>query len=141
MNKLRLFALLLSLNLSAQAQSVIGKWKTLDDETGEAKSIVKIYRRGDAVFGRIVALLKPEDKGKRCKRCKGTDKDKPIEGLVILKNMKKHEEAYLGGTILDAKKGKVYRCKIWLDEDDPDILHVRGYIAFLYRTQRWIRQP
>ena len=27
------------------SQSVIGKWKTIDDETGVAKSIVEIYEK------------------------------------------------------------------------------------------------
>lgn len=28
---------------SMYSQSVIGKWKTIDDETGDAKSIVEVY--------------------------------------------------------------------------------------------------
>ncbi len=29
----------------AHSQTVIGKWKTIDDETGKAKSIVEIYEK------------------------------------------------------------------------------------------------
>lgn len=28
---------------SLQAQDIVGRWKTIDDETGKAKSIVNIY--------------------------------------------------------------------------------------------------
>ena len=31
------------------------------------------------------------------------------------------------------------RCKIWLNPDNPDELMVRGYWAFVYRTQTWQR--
>ena len=32
---------------------IFGKWKTIDDETGEAKSIVEIYPVDDEVHGRM----------------------------------------------------------------------------------------
>jgi hypothetical protein len=28
---------------------------------------------------------------------------------------------------------------MWFDEDDMDVLKVRGYILFLFRTQEWYR--
>lgn len=141
MNRLRLTVLLFAMGLlPTTAQSIIGNWKTIDDETGQAESIVHIYERGGVVFGRVLTLLQPEDKGKRCTRCKGAERNQPIAGMRVLKGMKKRAGGrYKGGTILDPKKGKVYRCVIWLDEKNPDILHVRGYIMFLYRTQDWHR--
>jgi uncharacterized protein (DUF2147 family) len=42
--------------------------------------------------------------------------------------------------ILDPDNGKYYNCKMWVDKEDPDRLIVRGYIAFLYRTQTWYRE-
>lgn len=134
-----LFTALLLTGLGTRAQSVIGRWKTISDETDKPQSIVAIYPQGDKIFGRVDEILTPGGENDRCTQCEGEDKDKPIKGMVILKNMKKKGDVYQGGTILDAKKGKVYRCKLWLDEEDPTILHVRGYIAFLYRTQSWIR--
>ncbi|MEH0007905.1 MAG: DUF2147 domain-containing protein [Flavobacteriales bacterium] len=140
MKRLRLAVLLFAMGLPTMAQSILGNWKTIDDETGLAESIVHIYEQEGVVFGRVVTLLQPEDKGKRCTRCKGAENDQPIAGMCILKGMKKGAGSrYKGGTIFDPKKGKVYRCVIWLDEKNPDILHVRGYIMFLYRTQVWYR--
>ena len=43
------------------------------------------------------------------------------------------------GTICDPKNGKVYDCEMWIEEDDPNTLYVRGYILFLFRTQEWHR--
>lgn len=120
-------------------KSVLGKWKTIDDNTGEARSIVEIYKKGDKIYGRVQEILNKQDQDKTCIYCEGENYNKPIKGLVIINNLEKDGNEYEDGTILDPENGKVYRCKIWLDDDNPDMLNVRGYIAFLYRTQQWIR--
>ncbi len=132
------FLILISGTISAQEQ-ILGKWKTIDDNTGKERSIVEIYKKGDKIYGKIDRILTESERGNLCEECKGEDYNKPIEGLVIMKNLKKDGDEYEDGTILDPENGKVYRCKIWVDEDDPKVLNVRGYIAFLYRTQQWIR--
>jgi len=135
-----LFITLLFVSSLIQAQSeVVGKWKTIDDETGEAKSIVEIYRKGNKLFGKIHRILKESDRDKLCKECTGEDYNKPIEGMVIIKGLQKDGNEYEDGTITDPENGKVYKCKIWVDEDDSSVLNVRGYIAFLFRTQQWIK--
>ncbi|MFD2561988.1 DUF2147 domain-containing protein [Aquimarina rubra] len=124
----------------ANAQSeIIGKWKTIDDNTGEAKSIVEIYKKGSKIYGRIARILKESDRDKLCKECEGDDYNQPIEGMVILKGLQKDGDEYEDGTIMDPENGKVYKCKIWVDEDNPNTLNVRGYIAFLFRTQKWVK--
>ena len=130
--------LIFSGSVNAQIQ-IIGKWKTIDDDTGEPKSIVEIYKKGEKLFGRVDRILNEERRKNLCTKCDGDDHNKPIEGLVIIKGLEKDGEEYGDGTILDPEKGKVYRCKIWIDEDNPNVLNVRGYIAFLFRTQKWIR--
>jgi uncharacterized protein (DUF2147 family) len=123
---------------SAQAQ-VTGKWKTIDDETGEAKSIVEIYEHNGKIYGKVVEILNPAKKKAKCVNCKGADKDKPIEGLVIIKGLTKDGDEYTDGEILDPNKGKLYSCTITLDGKDK--LNVRGYmgISLLGRTQTWHR--
>ena len=124
---------------SVKAQDIFGKWKTVDDETGNSKSIVELYEQNSKVYGKIVKLLLPEDEGKLCYKCKGTDFNKPIEGMIIVKGLSKLGDEYQGGTIFDPKKGKEYRCKMWIDQNDHNKLNVRGYIAFFFRTQNWYR--
>lgn len=121
------------------AQSVVGKWKTIDDETGEAKSIVEIYQQNGKVYGKVVAILNPEKRDGLCEKCSGSRKNKPVLGMQIIDGLTKDDDEYSGGKILDPEKGKEYRCKIWLDEDNTDKLYVRGYVAFFYRTQNWYR--
>lgn len=120
------------------AQSIFGKWKTIDGE-GVAKSIVKIYEENGEIQGDVVRILKSSAREKLCVECEGERKNKKIEGMTIIRNMEKDGEQFKGGTILDPENGKVYDAKIWLNEDNPDILNVRGYIGFLYRTQNWVR--
>jgi hypothetical protein len=37
----------------------VGKWKTFDDETKEAKSIVEITERGGKIYGKVIEILNP----------------------------------------------------------------------------------
>lgn len=112
-----------------------GKWKTIDDETGKAKSIVEIYKKGDKYYGKIVQLLiKPENEN--CVACTDDRKNKPLVGLEIIRDLKKDGNEFTGGTITDPKKGKSYKCTI---KKDGDKLSVRGYIgiSLMGRTQTW----
>ena len=52
--------------------------------------------------------------------------------------MTKEGRYYKNGTIFDPEHGKKYKCRLMLTEN-PDILQVRGYIAFLYASQYWQR--
>jgi len=123
----------------AQEGTIFGKWKTVDDETGEAKSTVEIYKKGDKVFGKVVAITDPDHQNEICDKCEGEEKNTPIIGLEIIKNLEEDDGEYSGGTVFDPEKGKKYTAKIWLDKKDPSILHLRGYVAIFYRTQDWIR--
>ena len=74
--------------LTGTAQDVFGKWKTIDDETGEAKSIVEIYQQNGKVYGKVIEILNPSKKNATCVDCPGDAKGKPILYLVILKDLK-----------------------------------------------------
>jgi len=125
----------------AEAQtSVLGKWKTIDDDTGDPKSVVEITSRNGKVFGKVVKLFrKPgEDPDPVCDKCEEDDPryNKRVIGMEIIQDMVNDDDEYSGGRILDPKIGKVYRCKLWLEGND---LRVRGYIGPFYRTQTWTR--
>ncbi|WP_205881707.1 DUF2147 domain-containing protein [Leeuwenhoekiella sp. ZYFB001] len=121
------------------AQDVTGKWKTIDDETGDAKSIVEIYKQDGKVYGKIVEILNKDRQDAKCIDCPGADKGKPINGLVIIKGLEKDGDEYNDGKILDPQSGKLYKCLIELENADK--LKVRGYIGFslIGRTQYWHR--
>ncbi|WP_425597753.1 DUF2147 domain-containing protein [Winogradskyella flava] len=138
MNKLVLIiVLVLSIN-GMNAQSIFGKWKTIDDETGKEKSIVEIYEKDGKVYGKIIELINPKQKNPLCSKCDGSKKDKPVLGMVIIEGLEKDDDVYNDGTILNPENGKVYSCRLKLD-DEKDTLQVRGYVAFFYKTQYWKR--
>ncbi|HWB76872.1 MAG TPA: DUF2147 domain-containing protein [Nannocystaceae bacterium] len=115
--------------------SPVGVWKTIDDDSGEAKSQVKIYERDGKLRGKITKLYNNPDA--LCEACDGEDYNTPILGMTIMWGLEEDDGEWSGGKIFDPKKGKTYNCKIWL-EDDGD-LKVRGYAGPFYRTQTWHR--
>ncbi|MFT4196518.1 MAG: DUF2147 domain-containing protein [Pseudoxanthomonas sp.] len=129
--------------LAAWAADPVGRWTTIDDETGKPKSIVEIYKTDQGTLaGKVVQVLQ-SDQGPhpRCVKCSGPLKDKPVEGMVILWGLKPDgDQVWSGGNILDPHNGKTYKSKITLIEDGRK-LQMRGYIGFeaLGRTQTWVR--
>ena len=121
------------------ADSPVGRWKTVDSKTGKATSEVEIYEQGGKLFGRIASRPDPNDvsgKPKTCTKCSGSDKDKPILGLVIIRDLVLKGDRYKDGTILDPEDGKVYKGEIWMEDGK---LKVRGYLGFFYDTRTWLR--
>lgn len=125
--------------ISVQSQSVVGKWKTIDDETGAAKSVVEIYETNGKIYGKVIQILEKGKEDKLCEECKGDKKNKPIKGMVIIDGLSKNDDEWDGGKILDPKTGKEYKCVISLENENK--LKVRGYVGFslLGRTQYWSR--
>ncbi|MDB9724914.1 DUF2147 domain-containing protein [Salibacteraceae bacterium] len=131
--------LLSSACFALDANDVIGKWKTVDDETGEVKSIIELYEIDNVLYGKVLKILNPAEVDNVCSKCEDNRKDQKILGMVILKDMVWDDDQWDDGTILDPKNGSVYDCKIWLEGDDKNKLYVRGYIGFFFRTQNWYR--
>lgn len=137
-----LILVLISFSLLADVMSPVGRWKTIDDATGEEKSIVRIWIEDGVLFGKIDSLFikEGEDPHPICDECKGENKDKPVLGMVIVWNMEQGKEYWQGGKILDPENGKVYGCKLKVIEEGKK-LEMRGFlgISLLGRTQYWIR--
>lgn len=120
-------------------ESPVGKWNTVDEKNGKVTSQVEIYEQSGKLFGKIVALTEPNDKQgkpKVCIACTGADKNKPIVGLVILRDLTPSGDSYKGGTVLDPEDGKIYTAEIWVEDGK---LMVRGYSGFLYKTRTWLK--
>lgn len=147
MNKLKtsvaLLAMILcaSMTLWAQAPDLTGLWQTQDDETGRIKSVVEMSVEDGVLTGRLVELfrLPEEDQDPYCDECEDDRKDQRVLGMQIVRGMQPDDGEWDSGTICDPKNGRVYNCKMWISEEDPDVMKVRGYIAFFFRTQSWFR--
>ena len=130
-------------SLLAQTESPVGRWKTIDDDTGEAKSIIEIYQEGNAYYGKIAEILTGNDTAV-CTECDGNRKGKPILGMVIIEDLSVDNDEpgeWDGGRILDPQSGSDYRLSVWFEDGNGDELYVRGkHWTGLYRTQTWIRE-
>ena len=132
---------------TAKAEStVVGTWKQIADQgvdKGKAASYIGIFEKNGVYFGKITKLLlDPPDKV--CDKCTGDLKNKPLVGMIILKDMKKTGKVdkegteYAGGTIFDPDENDTYKCKMWIKDD---VLTVRGYIgiSLFGRSAQWFR--
>ncbi|MGN0187044.1 MAG: DUF2147 domain-containing protein [Paludibacteraceae bacterium] len=133
----------LTTTLLAQKE-FLGNWTTVSDKTGEKESIVRIFKATNGLYyGKIETLLQPEYAGKNvvCDKCKGADKGKPVEGLIIIRDMKYENGKLVGGHVLDPDSGNIYYGSITYDATTGK-LTLRGSIdkrGILGRSQVWIR--
>ena len=134
--RVALMSLLLLISFSVSAQSVLGQWKSVDKD-GVSKCIVNIYEDQGKVYGKIVKILVEDNENKLCVYCEGEEKNKPFVGLNIIKGLEKDGKYYRNGTIFDPENGDQFRCRLTLK--DKNTLQVRGYLAFVYSTQYWVR--
>lgn len=127
----------------ADTSTPVGLWKTIDDETKQPRSLVRITESGGVYEGKVEKIFPREgdDPNNLCKACKGDLKDKPVLGMTILWGLKADGKGFAGGEIMDPKNGKTYRCKMALVEDGKK-LNVRGFIgvSLIGRTQTWLRE-
>ncbi len=137
---LALLALLMSAGASAQLSAILGDWTTVDDKTGERRSIVTIYKGTDGLYyGKVSKLLMYQELHPKCEACQGEDKNAPVEGLVIIRGMKAEDGQLVGGKVLDPESGKFYYGKIYMKDGK---LVLRGSLdrrGFLGRNQTWVR--
>lgn len=129
---------LMAYNVSGQ--KIVGKWKTIDDRYGTPKAIVELYKEGGLLHGKVLEIVEKGKENALCIKCDGDLKDKPVEGMKIIFGFKDNGEGvYKGKKLFDPEQAMTFRGRIWLDPDNSNQLKVRGYLAFLYRTQTWIR--
>lgn len=138
-NSFLVLLILLCGTVSLSAQSITGKWKTIDDTTGKEKSIIEITEKDGKYYGKIIKLLNPSVENPVCDKCPGVEKGKPIVGLTIIKGLVKKGSEYTDGKITDPESGKEYKCTI--KPNGSNKLDVRGYvgISLLGRTQTWVK--
>lgn len=136
------FLLTMSLACQAQINSILGDWITVDDKTGEQRSVVTLYKATDGMYYGKISKLLVGDPAVLCNQCEGADHNKPIEGLVIIRGMSydKENNHLSGGQVLDPESGKFYYGKIYPKDGK---LVLRGSLdkrGLLGRNQTWIRK-
>ena len=129
------------------AASPAGLWKSIDDKTGKPRSLIRIMEADGAYSAVVEKGLRDGDTGDAvCDKCTDDRKGQKIIGMTIAKNLKAKEgdnpnKEFVGGEILDPENGKIYKCKMKLDETGNK-LEVRGFIgmSLFGRSQTWVRE-
>jgi uncharacterized protein (DUF2147 family) len=124
--------------LAAQQKKVIGTWKAIDNGTNDVRVHVQIFEFEGKLYGKVVKLVKSSN-DQRCTICPGELRNKPLLGMMVLEKLQLQNGFYQNGKLLDTQSGRWYSCQMWLKEEDPDILVVRGFLGFIYKTQYWYR--
>ena len=135
-NKLALAAAALAVSGVAMADPT-GVWRTIDDETGQPKSLVEIYKAGDEYKGRVKQVFS----GNVCDKCEGRFHNKNLVGETVIWGIRSQGgNTYGGGAIVDPKNGKNYSLKI---TDNGGTLNLKaGYSVLgkiVGRSQTWQR--
>ena len=139
-NKLYLILATLVMSMCLCAQTpILGEWITVDDATGEHKSVVRIYQADNGqYYGQIIALLEENGDDALCTECTGADHNQPIVGLTIIRDMQLKDGELRGGKVLDPDNGKFYYAKVFLKDGK---LILRGSLdkaGLLGRSQTWL---
>jgi uncharacterized protein (DUF2147 family) len=130
----------LSATAFAQANPV-GLWRTIDDETRQEKSLVRITDAGGVLSGKVEKVADPAKANAVCDACTDDRKGKPVVGMTIIRNAKQSagdKDHWEGGEILDPNNGKTYKLRMKPLEGGKK-LEVRGYVGPFHRNQIWIR--
>lgn len=121
---------------------ILGIWLNEDKDAH-----IEIYSDNDKYYGKIVWLKNPidDETGEPKLDDKNEDetlRDRPVMGLMLLRDFIFDDDEWEDGRIYDPKNGKDYSCYMeFPDEDDKSTLKVRGYIgiSLLGRTTYWTR--
>lgn len=140
MKRILFFAVTLLFSVTLFAQNpLLGEWISVDDATGEQKSIVRIYQADNGkYYGTIIQLLEENGETAVCTECTGEDHNKPIVGLTIIRDMQLKDNELRGGKVLDPDNGKFYYAKVYLKDGK---LILRGSLdkaGLLGRSQTWL---
>lgn len=136
-----IFLLSLAPTAFAAGATPAGLWRTIDDNTGKPRSLVRIHEHNGEYSAVIEkGLLATDTPDAVCDKCKDERKGQRIVGMTIVKGIKFTDGHYEGGEILDPENGKTYRCLMKLDSTGNQ-LEVRGYIgiSLIGRSQNWTR--
>ena len=133
---------LVTMSTQAQISAILGDRKTVDDKTGDSFSIIHIYKATDGLYYGKIAEMLVGPKDAVCTACVDGDKDKPLEGLVIIRGMKYNAEKNQleGGKVLEPETGKFYYGKIYPKDGKLVLRGSLDKLGVLGRSQTWVRK-
>lgn len=130
---------LLAAAFGASAQtSPIGRWKTIDDETGKAMTIVEVYQgKNNTLAAKVVETLYAPNA--TCTKCSGKDKGKPVIGMPVLWGLKPIDGGWGEGNGFKPSTGDSFKAKSVKLVDGGSKLEIEGCKLMFCRTAHWVR--
>jgi uncharacterized protein (DUF2147 family) len=125
--------------LPAAESSIVGVWSLpilKGKDKGKERSNVEIFERNGVYYGKIVKLTTVPANA-LCTTCKKERKDKPLMGMVILRDLKKEAGRYVEGRIYEVEEGSEYKCSLTLMS--PDRIKVTACLLFICESHDWTR--
>ncbi len=122
---------------SAQNASPIGRWKTLDDETGKPMTITEIYEAKNGTYAAKIV----ENLGlpATCADCSDEYKGKPTIGIVTMWNLKAIAGGWGGGQGYKPSKDRKFKVKMVKLSPDGNTLTITGCVMMICRDAEWKR--
>lgn len=133
---------------AADADQLLGYWRSIDDATGFAKAIVQIQKASNNTYlATVVETIERPNytAAEFCVDCPAPFTNRKIIDMPVVWNMKpdpKRELHYLGGYVIDPLSGKIYAAEAKLSPDNRR-LTLRGKVigaGILNRSQTWLRE-
>ncbi|MDO4709827.1 MAG: DUF2147 domain-containing protein [Pseudomonadota bacterium] len=132
---------LAALPFASTAQSnnpLLGKWTTLDDETGRAMTVVEIYpAQNGTLAAKIVENIAAPP---TCNKCSGSNKGKSIIGMPVLWNIRNDNGSWGGGNGFKPSTGDTFRVRSVEVTENGTRLRVTGCKGPFCRTATWQRR-
>jgi hypothetical protein len=126
-----------------QNKTAAGFWQETDPD-GHVGGWFYFVERNGVFEGRLVKMFPKPGLPliETCAKCPGDQKDAPMLGLTMVREMRREGNKYEDGSILDPRDGSTYHAQMEMSTDGQK-LFVRGYlgIPLLGQTQVWTRLP
>ena len=133
-----ILALAQSQPLSPALRAAVGQWQVINDQ-GKPGGHVETYLVNGLLFGKVTQSRPERPPNEPCDKCPGELKDKPVLGMIIIRDFRPDGDRWVGGTVLDPENGKIYKGKIWSVGEGK--LRLRGYVGIplFGRSETWVR--
>lgn len=141
--KIRLLVVMLLVALSAGAQvnKMLGNWDTVDDKSGDKRSMVYVYKATNGMYyGKIKNLYVKQSDGTYSVLTEDPAGHQGVIGMIILKDLVP-DGSDLKGRCYDPESKKTYYGKVSYDAATNTVT-LRGSIdklGLIGRSQTWVR--
>ncbi len=131
----------ISLLSFSQQDRILGYWYT-----EEGSSQLEIYKSSNGKYWGNIIWLTNENKYKKDERNPDEKlRSRAILGLTVLSHLTYNAETkeWTQGIIYDPNSGKTYDCYAWFDDNNYEVLRLKGYVLglrFIGRSTVWRRE-